>query len=193
MRAAIAVLAIFVAGSIAFLVGLAIGFEDADARPAVGYAAERGCQVTHPSKKSYRKVDRMLRHHYPLRQIQRRRSKHYAVCVATREKSRAVFDFIQRSYKWRKQYAHKWPIKFNSLPAAWQNWAVATSSCESGMNPSTATGNGYYGGFQFLPSTWWAAGGTGMPNQHSWHYQAWIAVHWRMRSSQAQWPNCAPW
>ena len=80
-------------------------------------------------------------------------------------------------------------------PAArrWQNWAVATGACESGNNPATYTGNGFSGAFQFLPVRGGWPAGPGYPHQHSWHYQAWIAVHWRMRSSQSQWPVCAPW
>jgi len=37
------------------------------------------------------------------------------------------------------------------------------AQCESGRNWSTSTGNGYYGGLQFSPSTWKANGGTGNP------------------------------
>ena len=66
----------------------------------------------------------------------------------------------------------------------------STSACESGMNPAAATGNGFYGAFQFLPATWAAAGGTGMPNQHSWHYQAVIAVRWMHVAGASQWPVC---
>jgi resuscitation-promoting factor RpfA len=35
------------------------------------------------------------------------------------------------------------------------------AQCESGGKWNTATGNGYYGGLQFSPSTWKAYGGTG--------------------------------
>ncbi|MCW2682907.1 MAG: exported protein of unknown function, partial [Blastococcus sp.] len=36
----------------------------------------------------------------------------------------------------------------------------AVAECESGGNWSINTGNGYYGGLQFSPSTWAAFGGT---------------------------------
>ena len=114
-------------------------------------------------------------------------------CVPTRAGALRLRRDVRRWRKWRLTYAHRWPVRFNRLPQAWQNWAYATGACESGNNPGTYTGNGFSGAFQFLPSTWWAAGGQGYPHQHSWHYQAVIAVHWRMRSSQSQWPNCAPW
>jgi hypothetical protein len=92
--------------------------------------------------------------------------------------------------KWRDQYAHKWVIVFNRLPAWARAWAWSTGACESGNDPAKATGNGYLGAFQFLPGTWWAAGGTGLPNQHSWHYQAVIAVRWLLRAGDEQWPVC---
>ena len=87
-------------------------------------------------------------------------------------------------------YANRWRIRFNALQPWEQQWAYATGACESGNNPATATGNGYYGAFQFLPSTWYAAGGTGDPHQHSWHYQAVIAVGWMHRAGAGQWPVC---
>ena len=151
----------------------------------------RGCDHGHRWKSAKRGVAVLVRNHRP--RVRKQRVKHYLRCVATPKQKRRVWRYVRSSREWRLEYAHKWPIKFNRLLPSWQQWAYATGGCESGNNPATATGNGYYGAFQFLPSTWWMAGGTGMPNQHSWHYQAWIAVHWRMRSSQRQWPNCAPW
>ena len=47
--------------------------------------------------------------------------------------------------------------------AASGNWD-AVAQCESGGNWGINTGNGYYGGLQFSPSTWQANGGTGMPH-----------------------------
>ncbi|HWO60191.1 MAG TPA: transglycosylase family protein, partial [Umezawaea sp.] len=40
------------------------------------------------------------------------------------------------------------------------NWD-AVAQCESGGNWGINTGNGYYGGLQFSPSTWSANGGSG--------------------------------
>ncbi|MST33008.1 transglycosylase SLT domain-containing protein, partial [Acidimicrobiaceae bacterium USS-CC1] len=41
-------------------------------------------------------------------------------------------------------------------------WACIAQH-ESGGNPATDTGNGYYGMYQFTLGTWQAAGGTGNP------------------------------
>ena len=49
------------------------------------------------------------------------------------------------------------------------------AQCESGGNWSIQTGNGYYGGLQFLPSSWAAAGGVGNPADASKEAQMRIA------------------
>lgn len=40
------------------------------------------------------------------------------------------------------------------------NWMLAIASCESGRNPQSVNPNGYYGLFQFSPSTFANNGGT---------------------------------
>ncbi|WP_189208619.1 MULTISPECIES: LysM peptidoglycan-binding domain-containing protein [Actinokineospora] len=69
------------------------------------------------------------------------------------------------------------------------NWD-AIAQCESGGDWNINTGNGYYGGLQFLPSTWRAHGGQGMPHQASREQQ--IAVAERVLQTQGigAWPVC---
>jgi len=43
----------------------------------------------------------------------------------------------------------------------------AIAQCESGGNPATDTGNGFYGKYQFDLQTWQAVGGSGNPAQAS--------------------------
>ena len=64
------------------------------------------------------------------------------------------------------------------------------AQCESGGNWSINTGNGFYGGLQFTPSTWRGYGGTGMPHQASRAEQ--IAVAERVQAGQGwgAWPAC---
>lgn len=64
------------------------------------------------------------------------------------------------------------------------------AKCESGGNWQINTGNGYYGGLQFLPSTWRAVGGTGLPHQHSREEQIKRAEILLARSGWGQWPAC---
>jgi LysM repeat protein len=71
--------------------------------------------------------------------------------------------------------------------SAWDRLA----QCESGGNWNTNTGNGYYGGIQFNPTTWRAYGGKGMPHQASRGEQ--IAVAERTLAAQGwnAWPSCS--
>ncbi len=46
------------------------------------------------------------------------------------------------------------------------NWD-AMAQCESGGNWAANTGNGFYGGLQFTPSTWTSNGGVGSPSAAS--------------------------
>jgi hypothetical protein len=71
------------------------------------------------------------------------------------------------------------------------NWD-AVAACESGGNWSANTGNGFYGGLQFKPSTWAANGGVGSPATASREQQ--IAVANRVLATQGPgaWPKCGP-
>ena len=64
------------------------------------------------------------------------------------------------------------------------------AQCESGGNWAINTGNGYYGGVQFLLSTWRSVGGSGYPHQNSPGEQAYRAEILRQRSGLGQWPVC---
>ncbi len=65
------------------------------------------------------------------------------------------------------------------------------AQCESGGNWSINTGNGYYGGLQFSPSTWRAYGGSGSASGASREEQ--IAVAERVLAAQGwgAWPVCS--
>ncbi|MFC6093232.1 transglycosylase family protein [Saccharothrix sp. BKS2] len=71
------------------------------------------------------------------------------------------------------------------------NWD-AVAACESGGNWSINTGNGYYGGLQFLPSTWTANGGSGMPHQASRAEQIRVAENVLRTQGIGAWPVCGP-
>jgi len=64
------------------------------------------------------------------------------------------------------------------------------AQCEAGGNWSINTGNGYYGGLQFLPSTWRANGGSGMPHQNSREEQIRVAENLRAQAGFTPWPAC---
>nr|WP_300336800.1 resuscitation-promoting factor [Actinomyces sp.] len=68
-------------------------------------------------------------------------------------------------------------------------WA-ALAQCESGGNPATNTGNGYYGMYQFSLGTWQALGGSGLPSEASAEEQTAMAQKLQARSGWGQWPAC---
>lgn len=69
-------------------------------------------------------------------------------------------------------------------------WAQL-AQCESGGDPTTNTGNGYYGMYQFSLPTWQAVGGSGLPSDASAAEQTKRAKILQERSGWGQWPHCA--
>ena len=69
------------------------------------------------------------------------------------------------------------------------NWD-AIAACESGGNWAINTGNGYFGGLQFSPSTWRANGGAGMPHQASREEQIRVAENTLRTQGIGAWPTC---
>ncbi|MFE5334500.1 transglycosylase family protein [Isoptericola sp. NPDC056573] len=65
------------------------------------------------------------------------------------------------------------------------------AQCESGGNPATNTGNGYYGLYQFSAQTWHAMGGSGLPSENSAAEQTRLAKKLQAQSGWGQWPGCA--
>jgi hypothetical protein len=66
----------------------------------------------------------------------------------------------------------------------------AIAACESGGNPATNTGNGFYGKYQFTLSTWQSVGGTGNPAAASEAEQNKRAAILYAREGAAPWPVC---
>jgi hypothetical protein len=66
----------------------------------------------------------------------------------------------------------------------------AIAACESGGNPATDTGNGFYGKYQFTQSTWQSVGGTGNPAAASEAEQDRRAAMLYAQSGSTPWPVC---
>jgi len=66
----------------------------------------------------------------------------------------------------------------------------AIAECESGGNPATDTGNGFYGKYQFTLQTWQAVGGTGNPAQASEAEQDRRAAALYAQAGASPWPVC---
>ncbi len=69
------------------------------------------------------------------------------------------------------------------------NWD-AIAECESGGDWSIDTGNGYYGGLQFLPATWTSNGGVGHPSAASRAEQIRVAENVLRTQGIKAWPTC---
>lgn len=69
-------------------------------------------------------------------------------------------------------------------------WAQL-AQCESGGNPATNTGNGFYGLYQFTAQTWQAMGGSGLPSDASAAEQTMRAQKLQQQAGWGQWPGCA--
>jgi hypothetical protein len=68
---------------------------------------------------------------------------------------------------------------------------ASVAQCESGGNPSTNTGNGFYGKWQFTLQTWQAMGGTGLPSNASEAEQDYRAARlWAGGAGRGNWPVC---
>lgn len=63
--------------------------------------------------------------------------------------------------------------------------------CESGGNYARNTGNGYYGAYQFKPSTWRSLGYRGLPHRAAPAVQDRAARRLQARDGWGQWPACA--
>ncbi|HEX9312506.1 MAG TPA: transglycosylase family protein, partial [Actinomycetota bacterium] len=76
------------------------------------------------------------------------------------------------------------------------NW-YAIAACESGGVWAINSGNGFWGGLQFSPGTWYAYGGGPFDGTGPFPYSAGqqIAVAERVLAAQgpSAWPNCFRW
>ena len=75
-------------------------------------------------------------------------------------------------------------------PAAASPTLEAIAACESGGNPATNTGNGFYGKYQFTLQTWQSVGGSGNPADASEAEQNKRAALLYAREGASPWPVC---
>jgi transglycosylase-like protein len=76
------------------------------------------------------------------------------------------------------------------LPVEGDMWA-RLRQCESGGRYDINTGNGYFGAYQFLVSTWNRLGYPGYPHQATPEMQDEAAQKLQARSGWGQWPACS--
>lgn len=78
----------------------------------------------------------------------------------------------------------------SAAPVAGDVWAQLRQ-CESGGRYDINTGNGYYGAYQFLASTWNRLGYPGYPHQAPPEVQDEAAQKLQAQSGWGQWPACS--
>ncbi len=66
----------------------------------------------------------------------------------------------------------------------------AIAQCESGGDPTTNTGNGFYGKYQFTLETWAGVGGSGLPSEASEEEQDMRAAMLYEQAGASPWPVC---
>ena len=70
---------------------------------------------------------------------------------------------------------------------------AALRRCESGDDYTIATGNGYYGAYQFSAPTWWWLGYEGWPHHASPEVQDEAALALYEIYGWSPWPGCSWW
>ncbi len=149
---------------------------------------KNNCQRPVPRREFRKKARRILKHHSPITRRESRKIRRLIKCARTNRDARKMNRYRKKLHRYRKR--HKWDFRFYRMSRADQGWAIRTSTCESGRNPRTNTGNGYLGAFQFLLSTAYAAGFKQPPNVTSLHEQDVRSVRWRNIAGAGQWPVC---
>ena len=76
-------------------------------------------------------------------------------------------------------------------PEQWDDVWDRLAWCESSGRWHLDSGNGYYGGLQFLPSSWWWVGGAGMPHEASREEQIARAKILLAYQGWEAWPVCS--
>lgn len=83
-----------------------------------------------------------------------------------------------------------WKRQQHKIPAAMKGTLYRLRMCESGGNYAINTGNGFYGAYQYVPSTWFSIGGTTMPHLASPAEQD-VRTARFYPGNESQWPVCS--
>ena len=105
---------------------------------------------------------------------------------ARRVRDDAVSVIRSRNQRLRKRIARLERRAGSTASAPLQ----AIAACESGGDPSTNTGNGFYGKYQFTMETWQSVGGSGNPAAASEAEQDRRAAALYAQSGASPWPVC---
>jgi hypothetical protein len=164
--------ALAVAGSVLAVPSVALAAADDDAASTDRDALHASGKLTYDADLKARLVRENVR-------LSHRLDRHPRV---RRLRTHSVSVLRQRNRHLRKRVAHPAPATPPHLQAI--------AACESGGNPSTDTGNGFYGKYQFTQETWQSVGGTGNPAAASEAEQDRRAAQLYSQAGPSQWPVC---
>jgi Transglycosylase-like domain len=99
------------------------------------------------------------------------------------EPRRLVCDHACWRGRWQRRH-------WRRVVAPHRAWLRGLRWCESTGRWHIATGNGYYGAYQFDLQTWGSVGGRGYPHQATPLEQSYRAVLLLHRRGTAPWPVC---
>jgi hypothetical protein len=85
----------------------------------------------------------------------------------------------------------RWPAAVAGRRAPSADVWARLRHCESSGRYTRNTGNGYYGAYQFKPSTWRSLGYRGLPHRAAPAVQDRAARRLQAREGWGQWPACA--
>ena len=162
--------ALAVAGSVLAVPSVALAAADNNA-PA-GDALHPSGKLTHDARLKHRLVRENLR---LARRLHRKTN-------ARRLQAQPVSVLRERNHRLRARVSRLAPVTSAPLQAI--------AACESGGNPSTDTGNGFYGKYQFDLQTWASVGGSGLPSAAGEAEQDRRAAALYARSGATPWPVC---
>ncbi len=162
--------ALAVAGSVLAVPSVALAAADSNA-PAQDALHPSG-KLTHDGRLKHRLVRENLR---LARRLHRKTN-------ARRVQTQSVSLLRERNRRLRTRFSRLARV----TPAPLQ----AIAACESGGKPSTDTGNGFYGKYQFTQETWQSVGGTGNPAHASEAEQDRRAAQLYAQSGPSPWPVC---
>lgn len=80
--------------------------------------------------------------------------------------------------------------RWRKVARPYRPWLARVRWCESRGNYRTNTGNGFYGAYQFLVSTWRSVGGRGYPHEAEPAEQDYRAVLLLKIAGRSPWPIC---
>jgi hypothetical protein len=111
--------------------------------------------------------------------------------AATARSSATRRSTARRSYRHRRTTRVRRTQAFTPAAAPTGDVWQRLRACESGGNYSIASGNGYYGAYQFSARTWRGLGYGGLPHQAPPQVQDEAAQRLQARSGWGQWPVCS--